>query len=418
MFSEPGTDAGQSDDTLRDRLRAALHQPARNPVARVESVTELTDLSGLGGRWFQSEHGPGYVVESVYESGHEHGRIALHRALTVDPARLAGQVRDARLGDCDPAAFLYVDTETTGLGGAGSMVFLAGAARFDGSLLRLRQYLLPSPAYEGGLLGGLAADFEQAAALVSYNGKSFDLPLLEARYILSRMRPAWRQLPHLDLLHPNRRLFKGSFDSHRLVRMEVELLGFEREDDCPSAEVPEMYFRFQRTSDPTHILPVLRHNAWDILSLVALSAHLAGVIDGAEAPFQAARAAEYEGDHAAAARYFESALNGELQRAERLEAWEHAARCYAKLRCWDDAARCWQAIADEPRSRRILPYVELAKIAEHRSRDRGEAYMFVETAIGLIERGLARPGAPGSETSLAELEHRRGRLRRRLEASA
>ncbi len=418
MFADlaPGP-ADPPASPLRDRLRAALHQPARNPVARAESVTELTDLSRLGGRWFQSEHGPGYVVESVYESGHEHGRIPLHRALSVDPARLAGQVRDARLGECDPAAFLYVDTETTGLGGAGSMVFLAGVARFDGSLLRLRQYLLPSPAYEGGLLGGLGGDLERAAALVSYNGKSFDLPLLESRYILSRMRPTWRQLPHLDLLHPNRRLFKGSFDSHRLVNMEVELLGFEREDDCPSAEVPEMYFRFQRTSDPTHILPVLRHNAWDVLSLVALAAHLAGVIDGAGAPLQAARAAEYAGDHETAARYYEEAVTS-LERAQRLEAMEHAARCYARLQRWDHAARCWQAIVDEPRSRRVLPYVELAKIAEHRTRDRGEAYMLVETAIGLVERGLVRPGPPGAETSLGALEHRRGRLRRLLGETA
>jgi len=301
---------------LRDRLRAALHQLQRDePALRIESVTELSDLSMLGGRWFQSPFGPGYVVESVYESGHEHGRIPLHRALSVDPARLAGQTRDPRLADQHPRDFLYVDTETTGLGGAGSMVFLAGVARFDGSLLKLRQYLLPAPQYEGGLLGGFAEDIAAAGALVSYNGKSFDLPMLETRYILSRQTPTFRGLPHLDLLHPNRRLFKGTYDSHRLVRMELELLGFEREDDCPSSEVPERYFRFQRTSDPTHILPVLRHNAWDILSLVALAAHLADVCDDAEQPFHAGRAALYSGDLASAAAWFEQSLKGNSNRA-------------------------------------------------------------------------------------------------------
>ena len=171
-------------------------------------------------------------------------------------------------------------------------IFLAGVARFEGSLLKLRQYLLPGPQFEGGLLGGLASELSGAAALVSYNGKSFDLPLLESRYILSRARPTFRQLPHLDLLHPNRRLFKGEFDSHKLTHMERELLEFEREQDCPSSEVPERYFRFQRSGDPTHILPVLRHNAWDVLSLVALAAHLGDVCDGQEYPLQAARAAE------------------------------------------------------------------------------------------------------------------------------
>jgi uncharacterized protein YprB with RNaseH-like and TPR domain len=411
MFAEEAAAVLPTPNPLRDRLRAALQQPLRGtPAPRIESVTELSDLSMLGGRWFQSPLGPGYVVESVYEPGHEHGRIALHRALTVDPLRLAGQTKDARLGAQHPRDFVYVDTETTGLGGAGAMVFLAGVARFDGSWLKLRQYLLPAPQYEGGLLGGLGEELAHAGALVSYNGKSFDLPMLESRYILSRQRPEFRKLPHLDLLHPNRRLFKGTYDSHKLTRMELELLGFERDDDCPSAEVPERYFRFQRTSDPTHILPVLRHNAWDILSLVALAAHLAAVCDGDEQPFQAARAAEYAGNDAGAVAWYERALGGRLERNERLEAMEHCARLQGRLGRWDEAARWWQAMIDEPRCRRLRPYVELAKIAEHREKDYAAAYVVVSEAVSLASRGLIRPGAPGSDVSVEALEHRRVRL--------
>lgn len=400
---------------LRDRLRAALHQPTRaEPLVRDASVTARADLSGLGGHWFESPLGPGYVVESVYEAGHVHGAIPLHRALAVDPVRLAGQIRDPRLGDVQPAAFYYVDTETTGLGGAGTMVFLAGVARFDGGTLRLRQYLLPGPEFEGGLLGGLGEDLASAGALVSYNGKSFDVPALEVRYILSRQRPGLRTMPHLDLLHPNRRLFRGVIDSHRLVHVERDLLGFEREDDCPSAEVPERYFRFQRSGDPTHILPVLRHNAWDILSLVALAAHLAAVCEGPDYPMQAARAAEYAGDHAAAAVRYEAALAGSLPRAERLEALERAARSHARCGNWEAAAACWRALIDEPRSRRLLPYVELAKIAEHRFREPAEAYALIDTAIALLSHGLLPPGPANGELALPALEHRRARLRQRL----
>ncbi len=396
---------------LRDRLKAALNQPSRSlPAARAESVTELPDLSVLGGRWFQTAQGPGYVIESVYEAGHMHGRIPLHRALALDTASLAAQCRDERLAAEHPRDFLYVDTETTGLGGAGVMVFLAGVARFDGSLLRLRQYLLPSPQYEGGLLGGLHDDMERARALVSYNGKSFDLPMLEARYILARQRPTFRKLPHLDLLHPNRRLFRGRFESHRLAHMEVELLGFEREADCPSHEVPERYFRFARTSDPTHILPVLRHNAWDVLSLVALAAHLAAVCDGSESPFAAARAAEYAGDLALAATHYEAALEAGLGRAERLEAMSHAARCCRKLGRLDEAERWWLAMVAEPRSRLLVPYVELAKLAEHHHKDPVRALAHVDEALALVGRGLARPGSPNSETGLAAIEKRRERL--------
>jgi tetratricopeptide (TPR) repeat protein len=296
------------------------------------------------------------------------------------------------------------------------MVFLAGVARFDGSLLRLRQYLLPGPQFEGGLLGGFAGELATAGALVSYNGKSFDLPLLEARYILSRQRPTFRQLPHLDLLHPNRRLFRDEFDSHKLAHMEVQLLGFEREADCPSHEVPERYFRFQRTSDPTHILPVLRHNAWDVLSLVALAAHLAAVVEGAHHPLQAARAAEYEGDFAAALGHFEAALAGSLGRAQRLEVMEHAARCCRKLGRHDEAAAWWERMLAEPRGRRVLPYVELAKHAEHRRRDPAHALRLVDEALSLLSRGLVRPGTPGSETSAESLRHRRTRLAARVAA--
>ena len=404
---------------LQERLRAALSQPSRKEqLPRGESVTELSDLSGLGGRWFNSPEGPGYVVESVYEGGHAHGSVVLHRALSVDPARLSGQCRDPRLADVHPRDFLYIDTETTGLGGAGAMVFLAGVARFEGSVLKLRQYVLPSPAYEGGLLGGLAGELNAAAALVSYNGKSFDLPMLEARYILSRARPEFRKLPHLDLLHPNRRLFRGNFDSFRLPEMEVQLLEFERENDCPSHEVPERYFRFQRTSDPTHILPVLRHNAWDILSLVALAAHLGGVCDGAEFPFQAARAAEYAGDYEAAVAHFEAALAGSPGRGERLEALEHAATGYRKLGRDSEAAERWRLLIAEPRSRRITPYVELSKLLEHRLKQPAEALDVVRAAISLVERGLLPQGRPESEAALPALRRRAERLAKRARATS
>ena len=197
--------------------------------------------------------------------------------------------------------------------------------------------------------------------------------------------------------------------------MELELLGFEREDDCPSAEVPQRYFRFQRTSDPTHILPVLRHNAWDVLSLVALAAHLAAVCDGAEYPFQAGRAAAYCGDIAAAIVHFEAALGGGIGRAERLEAYERLARCHARLREWDDAAHWWQALIDEPRSRRLLPYVELAKIEEHKRHDVPAAFTLVDTALALVDRGLLRPGTASGETGRPALVQRRKRLLAALE---
>ncbi|GIW13727.1 MAG: hypothetical protein KatS3mg062_1166 [Tepidiforma sp.] len=398
----------RSDDRLRARLREALSQPLRRAPAFDRSVTERADLSSLGGRWFETELGPGYVIESVYDAGHCHGDVPLRRALALPLARLAAQVRDERLASVAPAALRFVDTETTGLGGAGTMVFLCGVARFEGAVLRLRQYLLPGPEYEGGLLGGLGEELADAGGLVSYNGKAFDVPALETRYVLARQRPRLRELPHLDLLHPNRRLFRGAFSSHRLAAVERELLGFEREDDCPSAEVPLRYRRFAETGDPTHIRPVLRHNAWDVLSLVALAAHLGASCDDPGRPLQAARAAEYAGEWAAAAARYEAVLAEELPRALRLEVLEKAARAHARAGQHRQAAACWEALLREPRARRVAPYVELAKLRERRLRDREGARALMAEAVALAERGLLRPGS--GEYALAAMRRRLERL--------
>ncbi|MFQ5381977.1 MAG: ribonuclease H-like domain-containing protein, partial [Dehalococcoidia bacterium] len=352
------------------------------------SVTGLRDLSVLGGRWFSTRAGPGYVIESRYEGAHSHGSVALHRALGADTGRLARQAGDARLDGIPIRDYLFIDTETTGLGGAGTLVFLAGVARFEGSTLLLRQFILPSPADEPGLLDGLGEELDAAKVLVSFNGKSFDLPALEARAIMARKRPAWRILPHLDLLHPNRRLFRGTLSAHRLIHLEKELLKFEREDDCPSAEVPMRYFRFQATGDPTWIRPVLRHNAWDILSLVALTALLSGVHDGEAGPLQAARAAVYERDWEHAAANFVEVLSNDPPRAVELEAREGAARALSRIARHEDAAEQWRCLLAAQGRRLLFPYVELAKVLEHRLRKPTEALAVVDAALSQIEKGL------------------------------
>jgi tetratricopeptide (TPR) repeat protein len=196
--------------------------------------------------------------------------------------------------------------------------------------------------------------------------------------------------------------------------MEVELLGFEREEDCPSSEVPERYFRFQRSGDPTPILPVLRHNAWDVLSLVALAAHLAAICAGETNPLQAGRAAEYAGDLENALGHFDRALAGSMPRAQRLETLERAARAAARLHDWERSAAYWQTLLAEPRARRVAPYVELAKLYEHRLGELPAALRLTDEALALHGRGLLTAGAPNSEYSAEALRHRQLRLARRL----
>ncbi|GBD24156.1 hypothetical protein HRbin29_01830 [bacterium HR29] len=411
MF-EQAASASAGGEGLRERLRAALRQPLRrDPPARVAAVTEDTDLRILGGHWFETPHGPGYRIVSRYDVGFVHGTVPLYEALRAPLDTLAALARTTPPADIE--ALRFIDTETTGLAGAGAMVFLAGVARFEGSALVLSQYLLPGPEYEGGLLGGLADELAQAGGLVSYNGRSFDAPMLEARYVLQRMRPPSRSAPHVDLLHVSRRVFAEDLPSHRLVDVETRVLGFERGDDCPSREVPERYFLFQRTGDPSYILPVLRHNAWDVLSLVALLGRLGAIAAGEGEPLQRARAAEHAGDQATAAATYESAAEG-APRAIRRRALERAARAYARAGRPVDAVRCWLALAHEPPGRFLRPWVEAAKLFERKLGDLESALQCTEAAQRLLAAGLARPGRPGSGTSPGELAAREARLRARL----
>jgi len=176
---------------------------------------------------------------------------------------------DPKLASLDARTALYLDTETTGLGGSGALAFLIGMAWFDGDRLRLEQVLLRSPADERAGLELVAERIEQASFLVTYNGKSFDLPLLASRRVMTRA-PALPVRPHLDLLHIARRLHRTRLGACRLTLLESEVLGFERGPDVQGADIPARYSHFLRTGDEAALTDVVEHNALDVVSMAAL----------------------------------------------------------------------------------------------------------------------------------------------------
>jgi hypothetical protein len=167
------------------------------------------------------------------------------------------------------------DTETTGLaGGTGTRAFLIGSARWRGDGLHIRQWLMTALAAESALLRAFAGSLDPTAALVSYNGRSYDAPLLAARYRLARLPDPLPGRMHIDLLHPARRRWRGRWENCRLATIERRVLGVVREDDLPGSEAPAAWLRHLRGGDARDLRRVVDHNRQDLVSLAGLLVHL------------------------------------------------------------------------------------------------------------------------------------------------
>lgn len=372
---------------LRDRLNAISSKP---PAPRAAASTDCFiretrfPLSELGGV--------------------EHTRIAQVRR--VEP-NFSGYGWDVR-------RLLFLDTETTGLsGGAGTLAFLVGLGFVEGDELVIRQLLMRDYPEEPILLSHVADLMERFDAYVTFNGKSFDLPLLESRMTMHRMRNRYADLPHLDLLHPARRIWKLRLGRCNLAALEEAVLGEGRADDLPGALVPERYFEYLKTRDFALLEDVLHHNMLDIRSLAVLLARLCQAMDVPEQQsfcqdvYSAGRALERFGYLEEARRCYRVASTTELSERARVS----LALSYRRER---DYARERQECLEMIRRNEggVFPYIELAKICEHRLRDLSGAMRYTLMAMEYIS---SLPPWKQPEPELAqELERRRKRLYHKL----
>lgn len=220
-------------------------------------------------------HGPIHVRDLLYEANHRHGTADVRAALQAEPPHLAALALDATLSAIDPRRMLLLDTETTGLaGGTGTLPFVLGLGWFEEDRLRVQQFVLRRPGEELPILRLLEDRLATASCLVTYNGKTFDWPLLKSRFVMNRLKtPA--AIPHLDLLHCARRIYKRRDGGAKLTHLEAQVLGHVRIGDIPGDQIPELYFRYLRTGDGALVTPVLEHNAHDMVLLAALLGLLA-----------------------------------------------------------------------------------------------------------------------------------------------
>ena len=286
------------------------------PVARsIElgdaSLARAADV--LGGSVSTAATGAVIVVDRFYEASSLHGRTSIgeiadvllegEQALAVltstGPSRdlLARAGALARSESASPSEPLwFLDLETTGLaGGAGTQAFLVGCARLDAGGFRVRQFLLPGYEHERALLAQVSAWASAQGAIVTFNGKSFDVPLIETRYLFHRQRFPLEGRAHVDMLHPARRLWRargeweGSSEaSCSLGTLEKLLAGVHRVGDVPGFEIPSRYFQFVRDGDARRLEAVLEHNRLDLVSLALVMARALTLVERGPAAAQSA----------------------------------------------------------------------------------------------------------------------------------
>ena len=243
--------------TARDRRRGPLPVP----------LEELVD-----GMRVENERGEFFLVESSVHLEIRHGDVPLSRFHAIEPGTIGVLTAEPELEPFDLRGAVFLDTETTGLaGGAGTAAFLIGVGWVEGERFRVRQYFMRDYHEEGALLLALAEELERFERLVTFNGKMFDVPLLDARFRLNRARFPLASARHLDLLHPARRLWKARLESCRLQSLEAELMGLRRHGDIAGEEIPQVYFDWVRRRDARMLARVFEHNRQDIVSLAALA---------------------------------------------------------------------------------------------------------------------------------------------------
>jgi hypothetical protein len=242
---------------------APAHRPAPRPARHV--IEEL-----LTGEVVGTAYGAHFETERVWDRHRRHGSVDISDLAEL-PGDLLHPLSAGEIPDAPPAKWAFLDTETTGLA-AGACAFLVGVGSIDDTGFRLRQFFLRDYSDEPSLLARLSEYLARFDVLITYNGKAFDQPLLEGRYRMARVPHPFGRLAHLDLLFGARRLWKLRLDSCRLVDLENQILGVEREGDLPGEMIPYCYLEFLRTKRAFELVPIFHHNAIDILSLACLTA--------------------------------------------------------------------------------------------------------------------------------------------------
>lgn len=345
----------------------------------------------LSGKFISTPFGDSFIRENYFPQDYRCGEVELFQIFQSSSKTISSLARDDRLKEIDINKTVFLDTETTGLaGGAGTYIFLVGIGYFEGDQFCVRQYFMRDYNEERALLSAVNELLSNFKSIVSYNGKTFDFPLIQSRFIMSGMKLNLENPGHFDLLYPARRLWKRRLENCSLSTVERDILGVIRENDIPGYLVPEIYFRYLKTKDARALKQVFEHNLQDILSLVALVSRMCFLVEdplnnteyGMDI-FSIGKMFDEEKRYEQSAHYFSEALKRNLAEGETLEILRLSSFSYKRQGKWEEAEKIWKEIIERSREFIYYPYEELAKYYEHHLKDYQKAETIIEEALNI-----------------------------------
>jgi len=402
---------------LSDRLKALGVKLGADQTPQAKAARKYSIETVMDGSLTATPHGDVFLVEEVFPHTHLHGNTALHLSTPLD--LIAAWAGEEQMTSHTPDQFAFIDTETTGLaGGSGTYAFMVGVGRFEAEGFRLAQFFMRDPGEEPALLHALEHFLAPCETIVSFNGKSYDLPLLQARYITNSTPFPLKHTAHLDLLHLARRLWRQRLPSRTLSYLEEHILEKTRtEEDTPGWMIPQMYFDYLKSGDARPMKGIFYHNAMDILSLAALTNHIAhlladpldGRVSYALDLAAIGRLNEDLGYLDQAARILEHSLEQGLPPQAKQEVMKRLSFLQKRrgemplaLSLW------WQAAAE----RQLYAHEELAKYYEHSEKNFAEALRWTDAALALVNLS----STPFADKLLWQepLLHRQNRLKDKI----
>jgi uncharacterized protein len=415
-----------SSQDLRQRLarlqrlrRLGVHRGPQ-AIARPAASAHVAEEPGsvLPGGPVETPHGATWLRTVRYPLDRWPGLAAWPG---VSPYALAALDRNEGLFALEPGRAAFIDTETTGLSlSASTYTFLIGIGTYEPDAFVVRQYFMRNPAEERGQLHLVEEALNGSTGIVSFNGRSFDMPLVANRFILAGMAPPLPASPHLDLLPPARRLYKTHWGSCSLGNLERNVLGIARSaEDVPGYMIPDIYRQYYLTGVATEMLArVFYHNLQDIVSMALLAVQMARCFDAASLADHVAdlhpleclslgRCYDTLNWSDACVTAYRAALTRLNGGAEQAQAWRELGFVYKRLERRTEAVALWEEWIGTIPGDDLTPFVELAKHHEWHTGDLDAARGWAAWALKIAEGWP--PGMVRDET-VAELQHRLTRI--------